>query len=351
MQKVSEQTNRKGAKASSLHHGVFYPHETSSWHSILAQVYRVNHPTVPILQPLFGDASCRRYFRCLWPNGHSVVLSLYPEDDLSTLNIHRAVHSALSDLNWPVPPLLAWSAQDNMMVFFDAGDWHLGDYAATHSDDEIFPLYAHLVNLWERLQSLPKHLPTSHPILKRRLDKQRFLYELEFFRHHFLETWAGITLTKRDVSRLALSFESLAEQLDRLPISVCHRDFHSRNILIKDSSPWIVDYQDMQLGPIPYDIVSLLLDCYRCLPHSWVMELRELAGHQKGWDDAAWYITALQRHLKALGTFGYQLVCHGRVRYRPAVFRTLDYVLQNDELDAITGFHFLKTLLSDISSS
>ena len=121
---------------------------------------------------------------------------------------------------------------------------------------------------------------------------------------------------------------------------LCHRDYHSRNLMLHGGSLYIIDFQDARMGPDTYDLASLLRDSYVDLTPSQVDELIAYflaltrgAAHRLT-DDGAEFrrrfdLMALQRNLKALGTFGYQTTTRGNPVYIQYMPRTLSYVKQH----------------------
>ena len=322
------------------------------WHHVrrlLETRLRIRLEQVPVIHPLAGDASLRSYYRAALP-GMSLIIAVFPPSAVEALDRQLDVYHALADGNSPVPRIFAWTRKPPMLISEDLGDLTLSAYAVTEPEDNLFPIYRELIRIWRDFQQLPGRLPENHPILARRLDARRFTYELEYFITHFLLEWAGISLSRRDFDRMTRACQTLAEILDQAPRGVCHRDLHSRNVLIHRGRPWLIDYQDMQMGPLPYDPASLLLDCYRRLPRSWIDSLRRESGDEIAADEALWKHTALQRHLKALGTFGYQIRRRGNRRYLSAIHRTLGYVLKDRELDAFPPLRLLQPMLEDIAA-
>ena len=134
------------------------------------------------------------------------------------------------------------------------------------------------------------------------------------------------------------------------PRVLCHRDYHSRNLMWRDERLCIIDFQDARLGPDTYDLASLLRDSYVDLPGQVVDELiayflalqgrsAEGAEFRRRFD-----LMALQRNLKALGTFGYQTTTRSNPVYIQYIPRTLNYVRAN--LDRYPRFAGLRTILA-----
>ena len=168
-------------------------------------------------------------------------------------------------------------------------------------------------------------------------DVEKLTWELDFFVRYFLEAHRGASLDTAERQALDEEWHALAAALAAEPRVVCHRDYHSRNLMVHDGRLVMIDFQDARMGPDTYDLVSLLRDSYVRLPEADVDGLiaRFLAGPDRPPVDAGGFrarfdLMAMQRNLKALGTFGYQVAVAGRAAvHRVRCPRTLAYVREN----------------------
>src|SRR4030095_11901468 len=103
----------------------------------------------------------------------------------------------------------------------------------------------------------PRYLPYGI-----RFDVDKLTWALQFFRKHFLEGYRGATLTDAALVQLSREFASIAEELASEPPVLCHRDYHSRNLMLHEGSLYIIDFQDARMAPDTYYLVSLLRDSY-----------------------------------------------------------------------------------------
>jgi N-acetylmuramate 1-kinase len=138
---------------------------------------------------------------------------------------------------------------------------------------------------------------------------------------------------------LATEYAAIAEELASEPRVLCHRDYHSRNLMLHDGSLYIIDFQDARMGPDTYDLVSLLRDSYVDFTEAQVdalmaffLALRE--GRLSTRSDPADFrrrfdLMALQRNLKALGTFGFQTTSRQNTVYIQYIPRTLTLARAN----------------------
>ena len=118
------------------------------------------------------------------------------------------------------------------------------------------------------------------------------------------------------------------------PRVLCHRDYHSRNLMLNDGQLYMIDFQDARMGPDTYDLVSLLRDSYVDLTDQTVEDLIAYFLALKGTPEdpdfrRRFNVMALQRNLKALGTFGYQTTARRNPVYIQYIPRTLRYVRRN----------------------
>jgi aminoglycoside/choline kinase family phosphotransferase len=142
-------------------------------------------------------------------------------------------------------------------------------------------------------------------------------------------------LTVEDRASLAEEFHTLAQEIASWPRVLCHRDFHSRNLMLHRESLFWIDFQDARLGPLTYDLASLLRDSYVDLEEGFVAEraeeFRQSAAREEPREtfQRSFELMCIQRNLKALGTFGYMATLRANRVYLPYIPRTLAHVRLN----------------------
>jgi len=284
--------------------------------------------------PLTGDASDRRYFRVLLRDAASQVLAVHPGpiafDALPFVNVARL----LSAMPVPVPRILAHSDAIGIIALEDLGDVTLQAHAGAAAPEEHAALYRQAVSFINTMQRRGRELASPDYVpYGIAFDVEKLTWELRFFTKHFLEAYRGVGLT--DSLRAALSHEyaSIAEELASDPPVLCHRDYHSRNLMLHDGSLHIIDFQDARMGPDTYDLASLLRDSYVDFNDQHVDALIGFFLAQRAAPEAEdrdfrrrFDLMALQRNLKALGTFGFQTTSRGNTVYIQYIPRTLSYV-------------------------
>jgi aminoglycoside/choline kinase family phosphotransferase len=307
----------------------------------------------PRVVPLTGDASDRRYFRILVADGPSVVLSLYAGpfqfETLPFVNVARL----LARMPVPIPALLGHAEDLGVLAQEDLGDVTLQAHLGAATQAEHAALYRQAVALIATLQrrgaelESPDYIPYSIAF-----DVEKLTWELDFFIKHFIEAYRGIVIPPAAREQLRAEFAVLIETLANERRVLCHRDYHSRNLMLHGESLYIIDFQDARMGPDTYDLVSLLRDSYVDLPEQTVDELLAYFLAVKGENEKArefrgrFDVMALQRNLKALGTFGYQTTARRNPVYIQYIPRTLRYV--RDNLDQLPQFGRIRDLLASL---
>jgi aminoglycoside/choline kinase family phosphotransferase len=306
----------------------------------------------PRVVPLTGDASDRRYFRVLLPDDESIVLALHAGPiDYATLPFVD-VHDLLTRVPLPVPRILGHSDAEGILALEDLGDVTLQAHLGAASENEHAALYREAVALIEQLQRRGAQLQSDgHLPYRIAFDVEKLTWELDFFVRHFLEGYRGVVLTAAEREALALEWKDIAGELAAEAHVLCHRDYHSRNLMVHRGRLYIIDFQDARLGPDTYDLVSLLRDSYMDIADRDVDDLVAYFLALKGARDGEsaefkrrFDVMALQRNLKALGTFGYQTTVRGNPVYIQYIPRTLRYARTN--LERYERFWRLRELLA-----
>jgi aminoglycoside/choline kinase family phosphotransferase len=283
-----------------------------------------------VLEPASADASFRRYFRVQQGGESYIVMDAPPDKEACGPFIH--VTELFLGLGLHVPEILARDLQQGLLLLSDLGKRL---YLDALDEDSVDRLYGDALGALATLQScapLDSQLPAySHEML---------MFEMSLFRDWLVAEHLQLQLGPSQHAVLQQSCEALAHMALQQPAVCVHRDYHSRNLMVSDyHNPGILDYQDAVVGPLTYDLVSLLRDCYIAWPRqrveAWVAGYFELA-RQTGilrpeqadletfvkWFD--WM--GVQRHLKAAGIFARLKHRDGKSGYLKDIPRTLGYV-------------------------
>lgn len=314
--------------------------------------YLARHHIAPSsIVPLTGDASDRRYFRIVPRNGSPFVVAVnaapFSYATLPFVNVAELLRA----MPVPVPALLGHSDDLGVLALDDLGDVTLQARLGAASATERLALYREAVSLIEIIQRRGRELrdPRFVPY-GIAFDVEKLTWEMNFFVKHFLEAYRGAAITPDDRATLTRELSTMVDALAGEPRVLCHRDYHSRNLMFWHDRLYVIDFQDARMGPDTYDLVSLLRDSYVDLPDDVVDTLIDdyLAATGRAGEGAAFRkrfdLMALQRNLKALGTFGYQTTTRGNPVYIQYIPRTLLYA--RNTLFAHTRFATLRDVLS-----
>jgi hypothetical protein len=311
--------------------------------------------------PLTGDASDRRYFRIIPNEGPSLVLALHAAAiDAATLPFAN-VGALLQQVPLPVPAVIGHSNELGILALQDLGDVTLQAHLGAAPPSEHAALYRQAVALIELLQRRGAELHSSAFLpYSIAFDVEKLTWELEFFARHFIEGYRGIVLSGAEQAALGAEWRAIVEELAAEQRVLCHRDYHSRNLMLHDGSLYIIDFQDARMGPDTYDLASLLRDSYMDIPNrdvddliAYFLALRAPAAGEPALPDSdrasrefrrRFDLMALQRNLKALGTFGYQTMTRRNPVYIQYIPRTLRYARSN--LEKYPRFARLREILA-----
>ena len=284
---------------------------------------------VQSIAPASSDASFRRYFRVRLPDKQSlVVMDAPPAQEDSRPFI--TVAAMLRTIGLTVPDVVAADLERGYLLLSDFGKTRYLDVLAA---DNAESLYQDALNALERLQI---HGPRDSRLPA--YDRALLLAEMQLFPDWLLSHHLQLAPTPEQLTMLSHVFELLADVALEQPQVCVHRDYHSRNLMVMaEKSPGVIDFQDAVVGPIHYDLVSLLRDCYITWPReqveSWALayrqrpEIRVLSGAVS---DATWLrwfdLMGVQRHLKASGIFARLWYRDGKPGYLADIPRTLHYM-------------------------
>ena len=276
-------------------------------------------------EPASSDASFRRYFRIHTPKTSLIAMDAPP--DKENILPFLKVAELMATAGVKVPAIFQHNADEGFVLLEDFGKH---SYLDTLNTDNANPLYH---SAFDELFTLQSQLDTTTSGLPR-YDHALLTRELGIFEEWFARQWLDIELPTElwQTTQNWLIDAALAQ-----PVCCVHRDYHSRNLMaLATHTPGIIDFQDAVIGPITYDLVSLLRDCYIAWPEAQVAEWRS-AYHQRLVNaglietDAntfnRWFdLMGMQRHLKAIGIFTRLHLRDGKSGYLADIPRTLAYV-------------------------
>ena len=286
------------------------------------------------IAPLFGDASTRRYFR-LRQGDETAIAALYPEPFDPEQMPFLEVRALLEGYGLPVPRVQGVDAARGILVLEDLGDLTLQEGLRGTTAREREVLYREALDQLARLQRESTKGRRRAACFQVAFDIEKLSWELHYFLKHFVEGLRGADLTAEDRATLGGAVHRLCEEIASWPRVLCHRDFHSRNLMRHKGALYWIDFQDARLGPATYDLASLLRDSYVDFEEEFVADRAEefrqraLPGESREVFQRRYELTSVQRNLKALGTFGYMATVRGNPVYLQYVPRTLAHARRN----------------------
>lgn len=296
------------------------------------------------LKPASEDASFRRYFRIFLPDGGArIVMDAPPEKEDCQPFVDIAGRLRRAGVHAPV--VYAQDLEQGFLLLEDLGGESYLDVLDEQSVDRLYgDALAALISMQTCID--PAQLPEY--------DRDLLLNEMDLFPRWLLERHLGLELSAQERDLLDQAFTELADAALEQPRVFVHRDYHSRNLMAsREHTPGVIDFQDAVRGPVTYDLVSLLRDCYISWPpiqvDEWAWGYFQLCvqsgvlqeqheSHFLRWFD----LMGAQRHLKAAGIFARLAHRDGKTGYLDDIPRTLGYIvelaLRREELAPLAAF-------------
>ena len=211
---------------------------------------------------LAGDASARRYYRVA-SGAESYVLMVWEpfKDDGSYPFLSVRDHFAKHDV--AVPNVVGKAPDKGLVLLEDLGDLTLErKFWENQSQQLALPFYRQTID-----ELIKMHYPATFDrsdctAFKIEFDVEKLLWEMNYGREHLLVKLCGIKFSELEKKELDRIFLDICTVLHNEPKYIAHRDYHSRNVMLKLGKARIIDFQDARLGPVQYDLVSLLRDSY-----------------------------------------------------------------------------------------
>ncbi len=326
--------------------------------AVVAETVRTRLPfraSFKTLAPLAGDASNRRYFRVLLDAGTFPALVLMqlaepeafkqseeavsggaaPPTELPFVNVHRHLIKA----QVPVPQLYHYDQGAGLLYLEDLGDVTLAQACENGVGAQAPGFYRYAVDVLVNL-----HLKATFPpdpacvAFGRAFDVPLLMWEFDHFIEYGIEKRNGRLIPEVDRQAIRNDMQKVAELLAGQPRVFTHRDYHSRNLMVREGRLRVIDFQDALMGPATYDLASLLRDSYVALDEELIAELviRYLEGRAKAGAPLdrltfmrLFDLTSIQRNLKAAGRFVYIDQVKGNPKFLADIPRTLGYVKRN----------------------
>lgn len=295
------------------------------------------------LQKLHGDASYRTYYRANLTDGRSFIVMQMPAGkssaseeitnfagapgELPFINVQRY----LAGLGLPVPRIYTYNDTDRLMLIEDLGDGLMARQVELAPEPERLAWYGRALELLLRLQEETREHPSKECVASLRSFDARLLnWEFDHFREYGIEARAGRPMPDADRECFEQETRAITGQIERMPYGFTHRDFQSRNLLIRDDRFYLIDFQDALQGPRAYDLVALTRDSYVKLADDTVDILVRRYAERIGADAAAvrreYDLVTVQRKLKDAGRFVFIDRVKGNPNFLQYIPTSLDYV-------------------------
>jgi aminoglycoside/choline kinase family phosphotransferase len=308
------------------------------------------------VKKLKGDASNRSYYRIgTFPK--SWVVMVMPQDaskkseeaskgdaptELPFLNVHRYLDS----LGVRVPRIVRYDEPKGLMVLEDLSD---ETFERALGKGQREALYGQATDLLAKLRLDAEKKPDPKCLaFTRAFDEDLYDWELHHFREWGLEAWSGKKPGDAERAELDAIFKRIARELAAAPKGFTHRDYQSRNLMVKDGELIVIDFQDALQGPRQYDLVALLRDSYVELDRAFVEAMLERYVKQVGGDlkefTRFFDLLTVQRKMKDAGRFEFINRVKGNPSFLVSIPASLRYVRaalerqpQLDDLRRIVG--------------
>jgi len=312
---------------------------------------------------LTGDASSRSYYR-IFDNEQSYVAcldqSLTKLENLEEVDFFSA-QALLANEGVSVPDIYHVQFNKGYVLQEDLGDLtFLKKISTLKTKDEEYDIYKAAIDELLKIHQIDRAKYKTSSFMNRAFDSEKLMFEVDFTIKHLVDGLFERELDKKRKESIRKYFEEIVTSLSQQDRVLTHRDFHSRNIMIKNEKIKLIDFQDMRMGIAQYDVVSLLEDCYyklnddvkeRLKSYYW-SEAKRLNILKEGsnfeWEDflVNYNNMAIQRTFKALGSFAYIYRLREDIRYLKYIGHSFEqlksYLFSNEK------YSDLRILLSEV---
>jgi len=278
------------------------------------------------VEKLTGDASTRKYYR-IWTSSISYVVCLDnptvdPSEESTFIKLQRVLHAE----NVRVPLILDKDLGTGYLLEEDLGDvTFLKEISQISTASEELGFYKKAIDLMGSIHSVDVEKYKNETFTKLAFDTEKLFSEMEFSKKYFLKMYLNLDITTPAIEALYKKLYDMCYMLSSEPRVLVHRDYHSRNLMIKDGEQVVIDFQDARMGTPLYDLVSLLEDCYyeikeenkKVLIEYYFEEYFKKFDSTKNFAQFKYIydMMAIQRVFKAIGSFSYIYADRKDLRY------------------------------------
>ena len=290
--------------------------------------------------PLAGDASNRRYYRVVMGQTSWVLMRWDKFDPnnypfLSVLN-----HFKVNGIK--VPNVISYDADDGLVLLEDLGDLTLErKFWESQTHESSMAFYKMALDELIKIHYTATDNKADCTAFKIQFDTEKFLWEMNYGRDNLLLGVLNFKFSEAAAQELQKVFIDICSKLDKEPKRIAHRDYHSRNLMIKFDDMRVIDFQDARLGPVQYDLVSLFKDSYvdmndsmvQALMNYYLEEARKFQKTDFSMDhfNYIYELQSIQRCFKACGSFASFFHQRKDTRYLKYLLPTLKRTLKSLE--------------------
>jgi len=293
------------------------------------------------VEHLFGDASDRQYFRVSFGDETAVMMKV---DNVKSGEFGRGDSLAnfitltkmFQDNGLDTPKILAVIEEQKALLLEDLGDSSMFAMIKSYPTKKLHYVKSAVEFLVKMQQAMDKRTVFNSPADKRLFSKSLFMEEFYHFYEYMIQKRVYNRSFKGLWKKLEKEFKEISDELVRLPYVLSHRDFQSKNIMIRDNRQYLIDFQDALMAPAVYDLAALLRDSYiileereidMLLDYFWSINsvVRELLIDYESFK-RAFHLQALQRKMKDAGRFIYLNQVKGKEQFLPYVVPTLGHI-------------------------
>lgn len=303
---------------------------------------------------LAGDASARRYFRLVHGENTWVLMSWEPfsKSNYPFLSVLEHFQSC----GVQVPQVKAIGAAEGLLLLEDLGDLTLERKFWEQAKDEASAsFYYKTIDELIKIHDLSTFSTHQSTASRTEFDITKFVWEMNYAKEHLLLGVLKAKISPNDSMALEKAFVDIATRLYQEPQVICHRDFHSRNVMIVRDKVYIIDFQDARRGPAQYDLVSLLKDSYVDISANYADQLMKYYLENSKLKQRPYFsqekfqlvyeLQSLQRCFKACGSFASFMNMKQDKRYLKYLAPTLKKVMMS--LLNFPEYNILQKILID----
>lgn len=276
----------------------------------------LNDDLVVNVEKLTGDASTRKYYRVLTSTKSYVACLDNPTTDQQVEPTFLTLQRVLHEQDVRVPLIHDKELGTGYILEEDLGDvTFLREISQINDQNEELEFYYKAIDLMQSIHKIDVKPYEDLPFTKLAFDTEKLYAEMEFTKKYFLKMYLGVDVSSIGIELLYKKLHDICFFLSGEPRVLVHRDYHSRNIMIKDGEQVVIDFQDARMGTPIYDLASLLDDCYykispankETLLHYYFEKYFKDFDPKKTYEEFLYLydMMAIQRVYKAIGSFAY----------------------------------------------